>query len=67
MAKSQKVFMKPAGDDYQSFKAFISSFVQALKPGETIEDDEESTRRAYEKYLAAKRKSGASEKNGASR
>ena len=57
---NKRVYGRPKDDSYAAFKEFLASFVQALKPGATVEPDEESTRRAYEKYLAAKRKSGAS-------
>ena len=65
--EGKKVYMKPKDDSYASFKQFIHDMVHALKPGETIEDDEESTRRAFAAYQAARKKSGASKESSASR
>jgi hypothetical protein len=64
LKKGQKVFSRPRDDSYESFRDFIYGFVRALGgdtsfEGET-EEDEQEMRRAYEAFLAARKKSGAS-------
>jgi hypothetical protein len=53
-----EVFMRPADDSYDAFEAFMNGMVSALKPGAAVEIPEEKMRRAYEAYLAARKKSG---------
>jgi hypothetical protein len=64
LKKGQRIYMRPAGDSYEDFKAFVLGFARALggdpPPEELDDDEEEKMRQTYEELMKARGKGSTS-------